>query len=452
MQSVDWFPRPKKPNPSHAILSSALKAAVGIGVGALFYTRGHLALAGVAAGLAIVFFLVSLSAAGRAALAKVLGFVGEWAGRIVGTVLLGSIFVLVLTPVRFVRRLAGADDLHMRSHKERSFWLPCDSEEHKRKYAGAMFATETPAESGGRRGVILLVALVALVVASEVGLRIQGHGHPLTYFSHTRAGYFPAPGQTTTWRGVHLATNKLGMRAPDRDPTKAKGTLRILALTADGGLLVDQEDLYARVAEKKLAEKGGGRAVEVWNTDVEGWGTASAKGFVEAFGTFDADVAVITVTPGALSRPKQSVLFTGFAPSQRPPRLALEEELLRLLWEYRAERTVNDASYWEILRSEGIAACAKLSATLRDRGAEAVFVVMPSGDASEKAANEELRAAVEGARGRIHAMPDAFAEKGMDRETKAMTKEGHAALGEAMANILAGDSPKVQAWMNGPRP
>ena len=74
------------------------------------------------------------------------------------------------------------------------------------------------------------------------------------------------------------------------------------------------------------------------------------------------------------------VLYTGFAPAERPPRLALEEELLRVLWEYRVAQTVDDAEYWETLRSEGIGACGALARTLRERGAEAIFVVLPSGD------------------------------------------------------------------------
>lgn len=452
MQSVDWFPRPKGPSGGHPLLASAGKAAVGIAVGALFYARGHVVLGGVAAGLAVVFFAASLSAAGRKLLAKVFGVVGEWAGRIVGTVLLTAIFVLVLTPVRIVRRIAGADDLRVRGHSERSFWLPCDSEEHKRKYAGAMFATEMPAESGGRRGVVLLVALAVLLLVGEIGLRIQGYGHPLTYLSNPSVGYLPAPGQRTTWRGAQLATNKLGMRAPEREATKAKGTLRILALATDGGLRVDQEALYARVAEKKLSEKGGGRAVEVWNADVEGWGTASARGFVQAFGTFDADAAVIVVTPGGLVRPKQSVLYTGFAPAERPPRLALEEELLRVLWEYRVAQTVDDAEYWETLRSEGIGACGALARTLRERGAEAIFVVLPSGDASEKASFAGLRATVEAEGGKLRELPDAFASAGIDPTTKGMTAAGHAALGEEIAKILVGESAKGRTWIDGRRP
>ncbi len=455
MQSVDWFPKPRGPKPGHDLLSSAVKAAVGLGVGALFYVRGHLVLGAVAAGFAIVFFVASLAPAGRALLAKVLGFVGEWAGRIVGTVLLGAIFILVLTPVRFVRRLAGIDDLHLRGAKERSFWLVCDSEEHKRKYAGAMFATEAPQETGGRRGVLALVAVAALLVAGEIGLRIEGYGRPLTYRSDPRVGYLPAPGQKTKWLGAHLETNRAGMRAPERDEAKPKGALRVLELGTDGGLRVDQPAMHARLVEKKLADKGGGRAVEVWNADVEGWGTLSARGFVEAYGTFGADVAVITITPGALERPIASVLSTRFVPARLPARLALEEKLIDVLWQYRAARAAIDETTLEIQRAEGASAAGSLARTLRDRGVEALFVIVPprgGASAAETAAIAALRASVEKASARVYEAPAAFAGAALDPETGALTTEGHAALADAIVAQLEGGSAKVRAWLGGPTP
>ena len=446
MQSVDWFPKPGGPKAGHDLLSSALKAAVGIGVGALFYFRGHVVLGGVAAGLAILFFVASLAPAGRALIAKVFGLVGEWAGRIVGSVLLTLIFVLVLTPVRFVRRIAGIDDLHMRGHKERSFWLACDPEEHKRKYAGAMFATEAQLHSGGSRAIVWLVAAVALLVAGEIVLRIQGYGRPLTYVSNPQVGYVLAPNQDTHWRGAHLATNAAGMRAPERAAAKSKGALRILELGTDGGLRVDQADLYARGVEKKLAEKASGRAVEVWNADVEGWGTLSARGFVDAFGTYDADVAVITLTPDALARPLQSVLSTRFVPAGSPARLALEERLLDWLWRYRSERTAIDEAHLTTSRAIGVAAAGKLAATLKDKGVEALFVVVwPRGSSpsDQVKAVESLRAVADKSGARVHEIAGAA----VDPESGALTAEGHAALADAIATELATESPRVRAWL-----
>jgi hypothetical protein len=451
MESVDWYPRPKGRKPGNEILSAALKCGVGLLVGALFYLRGHLVLAGVAGGLAVLFFVLSLSHGGRAAIGKVFGFLGEWAGRIVGSVLLSAIFVLVLTPVRALRRLAGIDDLHIEDKHERSYWLPCDPEEHKRRYAGAMFATEARTDQGGRRGVLWLVGLFVILAVAEIVLRAQGYGHPLAYVSDPRAGYLPAPGQSTTWRGAHLATNSHSMRAPERDAKKPAGALRVLALGTDGGLRVDQDQIYARLLERRLlTAKGGAGTVEVWNADVQGWGPPSARGYVEGFGTFDADVAVVTLVPGALEQPLQSVLYTRFAPAERPPRLALEEKLLDGLWQYREGRTVNDAAYASTLRQLGIAECGHLARALRERGAEVLFVVVPPRTDAAAQEGPSFAKVVEDAQARWIELPEK--DGAYDREDAALTAQGHAALAEAIASQLLSASPKVRAWLGSRAP
>lgn len=452
MQSVEWFRKPPVPKRGHEVLSAALKCAVGLAVGGLFFVRGHRGLAGVAAAVALVVFFASLSGKGRAAIAKLFAFVGEWLGRIVGSVLLSAAFLLVLTPVRLMRRLAGADDLRLRPRKERSYWLACDPEEHKRRYAGAMFATEARTEAGGRRGVVVLVALALLVVGSEIGLRLYGYGKPLGYESDPRVGYYPAPNQRTAWRGADIETNRHGMRAPERDVAKAAGVFRVLSLGTDGGLHVAQEALYARVLEQALGEKLGGRApgpIEVWNVDVAGWGPASARGYVETFGTFEADAVVITLMPGALAQPLQTVLYTPYVPAHRPVRLALEEKLIDLLWQYRVERITSDSAYRATMRTLGVAECARLAMGLRERGLETLFVVVPG--RGESAAEERAQlallqqaAAIAGAR--YHELSPSFAPDGLDSEG-ALTSAGHRALSGAMAQELLGESPKLRAWL-----
>jgi len=459
MHSVEWFPKPPARKPGNELLASALKCAVGLGVGGLFYARGHRVLAGVAAGLAVAFFAISLSRAGRAALGKVFAVAGEWAGRIVGTVLLSTIFVLVLTPVRALRRLAGADDLRIRNVKANSYWRTCDPEEHKRRYAHAMFATEV-LEGGGtpRRGVLLVVGLVLLLVGGEIGLRLRGHGHPLTYVSDPQVGYRPAPDQKTEWRGAHIATNRLGMRAPERDAAKPNGAFRVLALGSDGGARVDQDALYARVLERSLGEKTAGRApgsIEVWNMDVSGWGPASMRGFVEKQGTFEADVVVVTLVPGALEQPLQSLFYTPYFPVERPPRLALEEPLLDALWQYRDGRTVTDAAFTASRRRQGAAECLRLAKLLRERNTEVqLLVVLPDTDmtANERAPFVNLQAELAALGARYRELSRAFAKEALDPDDGSLTAAGHRALAEAMAADLPDQSPKLRAWLGARAP
>lgn len=453
MHSIDWFQKPRARSPEGGVLSAALKAAVGLGVGALFYVRGHAVPAAVAGGLAVLFFAVSLSPKGRAALAKAFAVIGEWLGRVVGTVLLSVIFLFVLTPARALRRLAGADDLRLRDRGERSYWLPCDDEANKRRHAGAMFATEVRAEAGGRRGIVMLALLGVLLVASEVGLRARGHGRPPVYVSDPSTGYHLAPNVQTTWRGVRFQTNRFGMRAPDRDPEKAQGAFRVLALGTDGGLRVEQDALFGRALERRLGEKAAGRApgaLEVWNADVAGWGPPSMHGYVDRFGTLGADVAVLVLVPGALEQPRQSLLYTPHFPADRPPRLALEETFLDLLWQYRSSRTPAEPEYTRTLREMGAAELGRLARELHERGVETLLVIAAPIErlsGGEKEPFLQAVAAVLRAGGRARTMPDSFAAAGLDASGSALTEAGHALVAEAIAADLLDNSARLRAWL-----
>lgn len=452
MHSIDWFPRPRTRPADGGLAGAALKAAAGAGAAALFYLRGLHALAAVAAGLAALFFAVSLSAKGRAALGQAFAVAGEWLGRAVGTVLLSAIFLLVMTPARALRRLAGADDLQLRDRRRPSYWLPCDSEEHKRRFAGAMFATEVRPEPGGRRWIGLAVAAVVLLAGAEITLRAKGYGHPPVYVSDPSTGYHLAPDQKTTWRGARFETNQAGMRSPHRDPAKAPGTLRVLTLSTDGGLRVDQDALLGRALERTLAAKADGHAAgpaEVWNADVDGWGPASMRGFVERFGTFDADVAVLAIAPGGLEQPKQSLLFTPHCPAGKPPRLALEEELIDLLWHYRKDRTPAEPEYTRTLRGMGAAELGGLARALHDRNVEALLVIAAPIEplaAEDRAPFLQAVEAVERAGGRALTLPASFAEAGIDAASGALTPAGHAALAATIAEDLLAHSPRARAW------
>lgn len=450
MHSFDWFPRPRAKDAEGGIASAAIKAAVGLGVGAIFFLRGHVTLAAIAGGLAVVFFAVSLAPKGRAALARAFAALGEWLGRAVGTALLSAIFLLVMTPVRALRRLAGADDLRLADHNERSYWLACDSEEHKRKYAGAMFATEARSSNGGRPWVAALVTAVVLLAGAEIALRVKGFGRPPLYLSDPATGYHLAAGQKTTWRGARFETNRVGMRAPERAPMKPKGALRVLTLSGDGGLHVQQDALFGRALERLLAEKADPAAtVEVWNVDVAGWGPASMRGYVETFGTFEADVAVIALSPGALEQPRQSLLFTPFCPAGEPPRLALEEVLLDLLWQYRASRTPETPGYADTARELGVAEIAPLVRALRERKAEPVVVLATPTEGlshGEETPYTHAIAAAVAAGAHTRGVPANFLATGIDPETGELTANGHAALAALLADDLLEHSERTRAW------
>ncbi|MFO0589907.1 MAG: SGNH/GDSL hydrolase family protein [Polyangiaceae bacterium] len=367
--SVDWFPKPP-PHKPEGPAGTLVRMAIGAAAGAVLFKLGHLAVAYAAWGITAVVGGVSLvSPKARDAIARGLAWFGRTVGNAVGSVLLTLAYLLVLTPARFVKRLSGADDLRLKDEKIPSYYEPCDPEEHKRKYAGAMFATEVVRPSRGG-AVVWLVTLLVLLGIAEGILRWQGFGpEAVLYVSDARAGYYPAPDQKHDRYGGRVLVNHFGMRAPDVAADKPAGTFRILMLgdsTLWGGSYVDQDQLYARILEKKLNEVSGGRKVEVLNMGVNGWGPFHERGYVEAFGTFGADLVLVCLPHDDVDRDKYTLMSLPYFSAGNPPRLALEEVMMHTMWRYRRDRIALDRTWREAQRELGIREYDRLATFLRD--------------------------------------------------------------------------------------
>jgi hypothetical protein len=102
-------------------------AAVFIVLAARFWWLGRLpismALLAAAAGLAIV----TISAPRVLERPNHAWFVfGLWLSRVVSPVVIGAMFLLVVTPVGILMRLFGHDPLHIRSRAQNSYWITRD--------------------------------------------------------------------------------------------------------------------------------------------------------------------------------------------------------------------------------------------------------------------------------------------------------------------------------------
>ena len=102
-------------------------AAVLAAFAARFWWQGRLPIAigllAFAAGLAIVAVFAPriLAAPNRA------WFVlGLWLSKVVSPVVIGAMFLLVVTPVGLLMRLFGHDPLHVRSRDQNSYWIRRD--------------------------------------------------------------------------------------------------------------------------------------------------------------------------------------------------------------------------------------------------------------------------------------------------------------------------------------
>ncbi len=405
MKHGQWFRHRPEPEKDTA-LGAAIKVVIGAAIGGIAYALGAEALAifiWVVAGIIGIVTLGSRHA--RSQVGRFFAALGRSLGWILGVLLLTPVYLIGFTAARVLSRIAGRDPLHLRDSENPTFWLPADHDRRKVRYIRSLFATETLMPARGT-AIVALTSLAALVLAAELLLRMFGFGNPILYQPHAQAGFFPAPNQDVQRYGGRVATNSHGMRAPEFNAEKRPGTLRILMLgdsTLYGGSFVDQPDIYARRLESSLDAAYGDKNVEVLNMGVNAWGPFNKLGYVEMFGTFDSDIAIICLPIGDIYRKLAQLWGVPFMPVGRGPRFALEEVLHHLNWRSRALGTRKaELTNREAQGERGIAAYVKLAEMLRDRGCEVFIEILPSQQAGasdvipaeQKQAVEKLSAAL----------------------------------------------------------
>ncbi|MEZ4314941.1 MAG: hypothetical protein R3F14_43560 [Polyangiaceae bacterium] len=396
---MDWFPKPK-PRGHGRVSGTLLRMAIGGAAAAVLYKLGHVNLAIAAGAIAVVVGGISLASPRAAdAISRALAWFGRAVGTAVGSVLLTLAYLLVLTPARFVKRLAGDDDLRLRDERLPSYYEPCDAPERKIRHARTMFATEVLRP---RRGGIMvwLVTFAVLLGLAELILRAEGFGPgAVLYVPDVHAGYYPGPHQNLDRYGGRVVTNRFGMRAPEAEERKPAGKFRILMLgdsTLWGGSYIDQDQLYARILDRKLDEIAGGDDVEVLNMGVNGWGPFHERGFIDKFGALDADLVLVCLPHDDVDREKYSLMSVPYFTVGHPPALALEEVVMHSTWRYRRDKIAFKT--FKELRAEqrelGIREYERLGAYLQDGtgdaepsgpkprtpvgGSEVFFEILPS--------------------------------------------------------------------------
>lgn len=383
LKSIDWF-RKFDGSTQHSAAGVLLKALAGIVIGLMFYLGGHITFAVIVWVIGGIITAVSLgSERGRAGLARFFAVFGHWVGRLTGYVLLAPTYIIGFTFVHMLNMVSGSDPLQIKKRDRRTLWLECDRDERKVRHIRSMFATEV---IFGRRRTALVVLLggVFLFIAAELLLRFMGFGNPILYMQDPDVGYFPAPNQYVVRYGGRIMTNSFGMRAPDFTREKPEDTFRILLLgdsTLWGGSYIDQDDLYARRLERHLNENNSGRKVEVLNMGVNGWGPFHKIGYVKKFGTFDADIAIIALPIDDIYREHYGLENFPYMSLNFPPRMAIEEVVMHLLWRYRIGRLAPTAEIKEEYAKRGIEAYRRLTSMLKEAGCEVFVEILPSQDA-----------------------------------------------------------------------
>jgi hypothetical protein len=238
-----------------------------------------------------------------------------------------------------------------------------------------------------------------LFLIGEGALRLWGFGAPVLYVPDAQAGFYPAPNQTTSRYGGRIEINAFGMRGPSYQPEKPAGAFRVLMIgdsTLYGGSYVDQQELYSRLLEQQLSQAAGGRLVEVLAIGVNAWGPFHEIGYLEKFGSFDADLAIVCLPTEDIYRPHYGLEKVPFHSIAHPPRLAWEELLAHLAWRLRETEIGAPSAEERAHRSaRGLEAYARLARLLAERGVETSFQVLPSrqagaGDAAPAAEVQDV--------------------------------------------------------------
>lgn len=477
--SVEWFYKPR-PDHHEGIGSTLVRGAIGALAGGVFYALGHKTLAFVVWAITFTVLAISVaSPAARKAIARGLAWFGRAAGSLVGTVLLTLVYFLALTPARFIKRLAGQDDLRLRDERLPSYYEPCDAEDRKIRHARAMFATEALRPRRRSLATAVVTAVVLLGLAEGI-LRSQGFGPgAVVYTPDPRAGYYPSPHQKLDRYGGRVVTNAFGMRGPEVAAEKPDGKFRILMLgdsTLWGGSYIDQDQLYARILDHKLDEYTGADDVEVLNMGVNGWGPFHERGYVETFGTFGADLVIVCLPHDDVDRDRYTLMSLPYFTQGNAPRLALEEVMMHAMWRYRRGRITLDRKWREQQRELGIQEYDRLAQLLLAgqegappagpppqtpiRGAEVFFEILPSrsvglggppDEPEEADIVERLKARLSARNVPVHYPAGLFRGKGkvedLYHDECHLHWQGHSVYADHLFEQITRASTRFTAWM-----
>ncbi len=197
--------------------------------------------------------------------------------------------------------------------------------------SGSPTAVATPRN---RRGLRIWLArfaavFVVLLIALEVLCRaVLGLGDPPIFRTDPVLGYIMEPGEYHRF-GRTIRFNRFSMRGEEVEPRKTDPReLRILVIgdsVPNGGMLTSDEELATTILQSRLAIETN-RPVRVLNISAGSWCPDNFAAYLERFGTFDADMAIIVIN----SLDYAEILNSGPLPPDQPtsrPLLALQEAL-----------------------------------------------------------------------------------------------------------------------------
>ena len=142
----------------------------------------------------------------------------------------------------------------------------------------------------------LAITVIVLLVLGEIIARFAGLGDPPLSMVDPQCEYRFKPSMTYHRFGHLLQYNAYSMRSEDFPPHKTDPhELRVMVVgdsVVNGGVRIDQSKLATTLMQSRL-QKDLNRPVIVGNASAGGWGPPNELGYLQEFGTFDADVVVL---------------------------------------------------------------------------------------------------------------------------------------------------------------
>jgi hypothetical protein len=186
--------------------------------------------------------------------------------------------------------------------------------------------------------------LISAVFFGELASRyILGLGDPPLSVAHPKIEYLFKASSNFKRFGNYFKTNAYSMRSDAFPQTRQSNELRLLILgdsVPNGESHTDQSELATEILKEKLSETVP-FPVHIGNISAGSWSPPNLLAYIQEFGTFDADIAIIILNKGDLfDFPKFDRLNPMIHPTQKPSS-ALGELIVRYIFP-KIARTFSD--------------------------------------------------------------------------------------------------------------
>lgn len=235
-----------------------------------------------------------------------------------------------------------------------------------------------------------ILFLLGTVLAVEIALRLKlGLGNPPLFQRDAEIGYLLAPNQEVYRVGNRVSINGYHQRADALAPMPRPGVARLMFLGDSitfGIAAIDQSNVFSEQVGREL--RAHGQNVEIANASAASWGIGNEYAYINRFGTFGSQIAILQIGSSDLLQPKSTGDRVGIDPNQpdRKPLLAIDELVRRFLiprfldFAGLAERPNNEPvseADREAIFSENMRYFTQLVARVRAGGTQPVVLLVP---------------------------------------------------------------------------